>query len=254
MRHRPLPRTGLLVLVALAALAALTACEPTPTKPGTQRVVVFGDSVPAWIFRDGAAGIDADEYTAINAAVLACDGVKDAPPVRGRDGKVLAVTDSCKKGWPSQYPPNLTLHTDVAVVMTSNHAMLDHQLDGTWRHPCHTPARTWYQNDMTARLNYLRTKADKVVVVLPAWPGPNAGWIMPADSTKRADCVRSVVRAAATAAGVTTVDFGAYLCPTGAASCNTWRSQDGMHVDPSKAATVMAWLLAQVAPPAPAAG
>ena len=49
-------------------------------------------------------------------------------------------------------------------------------------------------------------------------------------------------------AGATVVDFGAYLCPTGASSCNAWRSKDGMHVDPERAATVVSWLLAQAAP------
>lgn len=241
-------RAILLALVALVALVGATACEPE-TKPGTDRVVVFGDSVPNWAIRDGQAGIDQATYTFIDGTLAACEGTADNPPARSRSGAVVSTPAACDQGWPGLYPPKLGIRADVAIVMAGNHAMLDHQLDGTWRHPCHSPFRTWYQADLEARLAYLKGKAAKVVIVLPAWPGSNSGWIMPDDRAKRADCVRSHTRAAATAKGVTVVDLGTYLCPTGAASCNTWRSKDGVHIDPERAASVMSWLLAQAAPP-----
>ncbi len=240
-------RTILLSLVALVALVGATACEPE-TAPGTKRVVVFGDSVPNWAIRDGGTGIDASKYTLIDGTLAACEGAKGNPPARSRSGAIVATPDACDQGWPGLYPPKLGTRADVAIVMAGNHAMLDHQLDGTWRHPCHAPFRSWYQADLEGRLSYLKTKAAKVVIVLPAWPGSNSGWIMPDDRDKRADCVRSTTRAAASAQGVAVVDLGAYLCPTGAASCNTWRSKDGMHVDAARASTVMAWLLGQAAP------
>ena len=243
-------RPAVALALAIAALAA-TACQPKPipTAPGTDRVVILGDSVPAWLIRDGSRGVDTSRITLANGTLEACDGAKDNPPARSRTGAVIPTPTACAKGWPSMYPPHLTIRADVAVVMTSTHAMLDHQLAGVWRHPCHTPARTWYQEDMTARLRLVATKADKVVLVLPAWPGPNVGWIMPADSAKRADCVRSVLKAAAKSTGATVVDFGTYLCPTGATSCNTWRSADGMHIDKARAATALAWLINQAHPP-----
>lgn len=240
-------RTVVVALVALVALVGATACEPE-TAPGTKRVVVFGDSVPNWAIRDGQAGIATSKYTFIDGTLAACEGAKGNPPARSRSGAIVATPDACDQGWPGLYPPKLGIRADVAIVMAGNHAMLDHQLDGTWRHPCHTPFRTWYQADLAARLAYLKTKAAKVVIVLPAWPGSNSGWIMPDDRDKRADCVRAATRAAASAQGATVVDFGAYLCPTGAASCNTWRSKDGVHVNGDKAATVMSWLLGQAAP------
>lgn len=228
------------VLVATGAVA----CKPVPTAPGTDRVVVLGDSVPAWLFRDGApAGVDAERFTAINGTLEACEGAAGNPPARGRSGDVVPTPTACDKGWSGLYPPHLTLETDVAVLMAGNHAMLDHKLSGTWRHPCHAPFRDWYRTDLTNRLDYLDTKAERVVLVLPAWPGPNSGWIMPADHEKRADCVRGVMRQAADATGATVVDLGAYLCPGGASSCNSWRSGDGIHVDTARAATVLAWLL-----------
>ena len=241
--------------VALLALVgvALTACDPTPipTAPGTSRVVVLGDSLPSWLIRDGSAAIDRTEITLVDGTLPACDGAKGNPPARSQSGAIVPTPTACAKGWPSLYPPALAIRADTTVVMTSTHAMLDHQLSGTWRHPCHTPARTWYQDDMTARLRYVAGRSSHVVLVLPAWPAANSRWIMPADYVKRADCVRSVLQAAAKAAGATVVDFGTYLCPTGATSCLPWRTGDGMHVDKAKAATVLGWLLDQAAPVSP---
>lgn len=241
---------------ALALLAVvLTACQPTPvpTKPGTERVVLFGDSIPSWLIKDGMKGVDSSKITLVDATLSACDGAKDNPPARAVTGKVVPTPAACAKGWPSMYPPHLTIRADVAVVMSSTHAMLDHQLSGSWRHPCHTPARTWYQNDMAARLRYLKTKADHVVVVLPAWLGTNSGWIIPKDYVARADCVRAVIKAAAKTAGARVVDFGAYLCPTGPSACKPWRTKDGMHIDPVRAPSALGWLSKAVLPPATSA-
>lgn len=239
------------ILLLTVALVAATACEPapvTPTAPGTQRVVILGDSVPSYLFASGSAGIDATRFTAIDGSLWACDGADGNPPARSVTGAVVATSDACDRGWTKLYPPHLTLPTDVAVVMVGPHAMLDHQLDGTWRHPCHAPARSWYQGDLTRRLQYLAGAAVRVVLVLPAWPGDLSGWIMPADRAKRADCVRGVMRAAASAAGVATVDLGARLCPGGPTTCNDWRDADGVHVDREDAGAAMAWLLDAVAP------
>jgi hypothetical protein len=248
---RPARRTRLAVLVALAALVGATACEPE-TKPGTARVVVFGDSVPNFLLRDGPAGVDGDAITLIDGTKTACEGARGNPLARNRAGQIVGSTPECGPGWPSLYPPKLGIRADVAIVMGGNRAMLDHLLDGTWRHPCHSPFRTWYRGDLEERLAYLRTRADRVVLVLPAWPTPLSGWIMPADYVKRADCVRSWMRSAAAATGAVVVDFGAFLCPTGPTTCTDWRLGDGVHVDAEHAATVVAWLLASAAPPAPA--
>jgi hypothetical protein len=253
-------RNRTIVRAAAGALAlfavALTACEPTPvpTRPGTERVVLLGDSIPSWLIKDGMKGVDQTKITLVDGTLISCDGARNNPPARAVTGKVVPTPAACAKGWPSMHPPYLGERADVAVVMTSIHAMLDHQLSGTWRHPCHAPARSWYQNDMTSRLNWLKTKADRVVLVLPAWLGTNSGWIMPADRIARADCVRAALKAAASSAGVAVVDFGAYLCPTGPNACKPWRTKDGMHIDPVRAPSALGWLSKAVLPvadPAP---
>jgi len=242
LRHRTLVRTAM-GAVALSAVL-LTACEPTtvPTKPGTQRVLVLGDSIPNWLIKDGSKAIDQATTTLVDGTLEACDGARNNPPARAVTGKVVPTPAACAKGWPTMYPPHLKIRPDVVIVQTSIHAMLDHKLDGTWRHPCHAPAHAWYQADLAARLTYLKARAGRVVVVLPAWMGSNSGWIMPKDHVKRADCVRADVRAAAKSAGVTAIDFGAYLCPDGPTACKPWRLKDGMHLDAVRAPSALGWV------------
>jgi hypothetical protein len=232
------------VAVGLAALVA-TACEPTsiPTQPGTQRHALLGDSLPAWLIRDGLAGASDAAVTLIDGTLAACEGAAGNPPARARSGAIVATPAECVAGWPALYPAPVEIRPDVAIVMAGTHAMLDHRLDGTWRHPCHTPARTWYQRDLEDRLRYLAMRADRVAIVVPAWPTALSQWVMPADYLKRADCVRSLTRAAARNTGAQVIDLGAYLCPGGAATCNSWRSGDGIHIDPSRARSVLAWVL-----------
>lgn len=236
------------IALAVAALA-VTACQPTPipTRPGTERVVVFGDSIPSWLLRDGSGrGVDTTRFTLVDGTLGACEPAIPYWEARASTGKLVPVPAACRTGWRKLYPPHLTVAADVAILMPGTHAMLDHQIDGVWAHPCHAAARTWFRDDITARLRYLQANAGRAVLVLPPWPEPLSRWIMPADMVKRADCVRREMRAAATARGVATVDLGTYLCPTAPTTCKPYRTQDGMHIDPAKAPTVLKWLLTTV--------
>lgn len=250
LRTNPIPALA----AAVVGLVALAACQPvpvTPTAPGTDRVVVFGDSIPAWVIRDGSSAVDKAAYTLIDGTLIACDGIKGDPPGRSVTGQVVPTSAECDKGWNGLYPPKMTIHADVTVIQAGVHAMLDHQLDGRWISSCTTTWRSFYQADIEARVRYLETVSDKVVVVLPARPGAMSGWIMPSDSQHRATCVRSAMRKAAAATGAATVDFDAYLCPGGV--CNEYRATDGIHIDKPYAPTVLAWLLDQVDPAPPPA-
>lgn len=234
--------------IALVALL-LAACQPTnpPTRPGTQRVVMYGDSVPAWLIGKGSdRGVDLTKFTLLNGTMSACDGSLPFYDARWTNNDVVPVTDACKQGWRKQYPPFLQTRPDVAVVMGGMHTMLDHKIGGAWVHPCKAEARNWYREDIKARLNYLKAHSNRVVLVLPAWPGPNSRWIMPVDYVKRADCVRQVMADAAAVRGVPTIDFGAYLCPTSPTVCKPYRNDDGIHIDVAKAPTVLKWLLTTV--------
>src|SRR5262249_26307945 len=115
-------------------------------------------------------------------------------------------------------------------------------------------ARTWYHDDLAARLAYLKTRAARVVLVLPAWAEENSQWIMPPDWVRRADCVRSVMaRAARDTGGVATIDLGAELCPDGASRCRPYRELDGIHVDVRYAPQILNWLLTASSPRSDAA-
>ena len=251
MRPRP-DRRSRWAAVALAALALLvTACQPTPvpTRPGTDRIVLLGDSIPAFLIRDGAAtGVDTSRFTLVDGTLSACEPTVPYVEARASTGKVVPVPDACRTGWRKLYPPHLTVAPAVAVVMPGTHAMLDRRIDGVWTHPCRAAARNAYRADVLARLRYLKATVDQVVVVLPAWPEGLARWIIPeADRVQRATCVRDELLAAAQARGVPLVDFGAYLCPTSPTACRAYRTKDGMHVDPGRASAALRWLLTEVA-------
>ena len=242
------------MLVAAVAVVLLVACQPAEvaTKPGTSRVVLLGDSMPNWLVRDGSSGISKAPITLVDGTLAACEGAAGNPPARSRSGSIVPSPSACAGGWAGLYPKHLGTRADVAVVMAGTHAMLDHLLSGTWRHPCHAPFRTWYQGDLQNRYRYLHQHADRVVAVLPAWPQSLSQWIMPSDYVKRADCVRSITAAAAKATGTEVVDLAEELCPTGPTACRSWRTKDGLHVDKAKAATVLAWLVAQLPTTPPA--
>lgn len=237
---------GGLALAALALGACQPAVDPTnpPTTPGTERVVVFGDSIPDQLFEHGSAkGIDARRFTAIDGSLSACDSSLPFYYSLTGSGAVVPATDACKRGWRKQYPPFLQTRPDVVAIMGGMHAMLDHRIAGVWTHPCDPVARTWYREDIKARLTYLVPRADRVVVVLPAWPGPKGRFVYPEDYVARADCVRQELVAAASARGVPTVDLGAHLCPTAPDACGPTREGDGVHIDRASAPAVLAWLL-----------
>jgi hypothetical protein len=182
--------------------------------------------------------------TLLDGTLPACEGVEGNAPARSVTGATVATPAECAGGWPALYPKPLSgERPGLTIVMSGTHAMLDHKLDGVWRHPCGKVAATWYQTDLTNRLTYLKLKSDKVVLVLPAWPTALSRWVMPSDYVRRADCIRAQGRAAAAAAGAKTIDLGTYLCPNGSTACNSWRSKDGVHIDTARATTVLTWVL-----------
>jgi hypothetical protein len=250
LRQRPAARLAA-ALLALLALA-VTACEPRttnpPTTPGTKRIVLYGDSMPSWLLGKGSSrGLDKTKFTVLDGSVSACDGDSPFRDARWVDNKIVPVVPFCKLGWRKHYPPYLATRPDAAVIMGGTHAMLDHMMNGVWVHPCSATGRKAYYDDIKARLNYLNSYADEVFVVLPAWPGPKSRWIMPADYIARADCVREELQRAATIRRAHVIDFGTYLCPTSKTVCKDYRSGNSIHVDDTKAPTVLKWLLTSVA-------
>ena len=226
-----------------AEAKAILATEAYQRRAGRERVVVLGDSIPQSLIEHGTTPSTTARFVVDDGTVAACDGADDPPRARTRDGTIHFMTPACQAGWKVQYPPHLAHPADRAILMTGVNAMLDHELSGTWRHPCHAAARTWYHDDLVNRLRYLHTRAARVVVVLPAWPEENSQWIMPPDWIARADCVRAVMAQAAHDTGTTTIDLGAHLCPSGPRACRPVRRLDGIHVDVGRAAEVLEWVL-----------
>lgn len=213
---------------------------------GPTLVALFGDSVPNWLVRDGADVLDPDELALIDGSSEGCDGAEGAPVGRAGSGGVVTVPDSCT-GWRTQYPEALAGvdQVEVAVLVLGSGAILDRELDGGFHGPCDPVARDWYANDVAMRLAYLSAKAQRTVVVLPAWSDEQSRWINPADHLDRTDCLRITLQTAADDAGARTVDLAELICPDGRESCLPLRG-DGVHVSPDSADEVLDWLMDQV--------
>ena len=247
------------VVVAPAGLREITHRKPAPavvdprastTAPppgvvGPAKIAIVGDSVPSWIIRDGGSGLDPKKVALVDGTLEACDGAQGNPVARSRTGELVPTPKGCT-GWPTQYPPFFVRSDDVAVLMVGGHAALDRKIEGDFRSPCDPLAGQWYENDIVKRLQFLQRHADHVVLVLPTWADNLAEWIYPSDHVTRMDCVRSTLRAAATAEGAKTIDFADYVCPNGPGKCLPIRTHDGMHIDADKAPAALNWLIDRV--------
>lgn len=220
--------------------------DDTDAVVGPTLVALFGDSVPNWLVRDGGDVLDPDAVALIDGSSEGCDGAEGSPVGRAGTGVVVSVPESCT-GWRTQYPAALAGvdHVDVAVLVLGSGAVIDRDLDGDFYGPCHPVARDWYSNDVRERLAYLSAKADRTVVVLPAWSDAQSRWVNPADHLDRTDCLRVTLRDAADDVGAEVVDLADLICPDGREQCRPLR-RDGVHVSPDDAGEVLGWLMDQV--------
>lgn len=227
------PRTG---RSAEGAAAVVTSVVARPTVVG-----IFGDSVPAWMLRDGAPWFDRTDVTIVNVSQEACDGMVGLPLGRDRHGKELEPPAECRP-WTEWYPDAIGrsgLDLDTALLVLGQAPTVDRLVDGVWRHPCE--GIDWYLDDLTARIEWLQDRGVDVVVALPAPPGKRATYVLPDDAAERVSCIRTELEGAVGRWGVRAIDLGAVLCPDG--DCDRLRSGDGTHVDPAKASDVLNWVI-----------
>ena len=252
----PLPSTR--EATAAPHIIEVTTTAPSGSSPNTSTPVgvsttqpprhltmaFFGDSVPAWLLRDGAGGLTDSNVTIVNAANEACDGMAKSIPARGRGDAVLHEADGCEH-WPTYYPGVINdpgRRIDVAVLVLGMSVALDHQVDGKWLSPC--TDLTWYTADVQQRLDYFKRFDVPVVFVLPADLGARSTFVMPDDYAARMTCVRSALAALVSRNSVPFIDLDPAVCPQ--ADCNAIKSRDGVHVDPEHAVEVLNWLVSKV--------
>lgn len=206
----------------------------TPT-----RVVVFGDSVPAWLLRDAASTYSNRDAVVVNGAVEGCDGALETPVGRDRHGAELRAGDECQT-WDVWYDDVLDRGGgDIALLVLGQAAVVDRYVDDRWTHPCEST--DWYIEDVGERIDLLRSRGLDVVVALPARPGSKWAFILPDDQVDRTICVRDDLAALADDRDVITVDLDPILCPE--EDCDALRRRDGLHVDPEHAAGVLEQLM-----------
>jgi peptidoglycan/LPS O-acetylase OafA/YrhL len=270
-RMRPAARPGAVIGTAVAGLVAVAlltaavappgagrppapavtqvASAPAHSPAGTPTVVWLGDSTAAWLMRDAGATIDPDEHRIVDGSLEACEGLSGLE-VRSVTG-APAKQDPLCTGWPTMYPAALDAaggQAQVAVVMASTHAALDQRIDGAWVDPCSAQATGRYTSDYRARLELLASSSDRVVAVLPPWPGARVGWIIdPHDSARRMECVRHAITDATQGVqGIEVLDLAELVCPSGPDDCDRYRGKDGMHYTGDEAQEVLAWILDRI--------
>jgi hypothetical protein len=230
------------VVAAVPTTAAPVAGAGAVPDAAPPSVVLIGDSLPAFMLRDGGASLDPDEVTLVNGTLPACDGAAGTPPAKSRTGALVPVPEGCT-GWPEQYPAFFQADADLAILMVGGHAVLDREIEGEFRGPCDSAAASWYQHDVEDRLSYLEDHASLVVLALPAWGDTLSQFINPPDYLDRMDCVRRTLRSAAVSTGTQMIDFGGYLCPDARDRCRPLRTKDGIHLDVDAAPDALAWVL-----------
>jgi hypothetical protein len=223
-----------------------TPAPPTTVTPAAPTVLaLFGDSVPAWLVRDGAAGFSRSDVVLVNGAKEACDGLVGMPPALDRFGAELLPPADCVE-WNTWYPTVLDdiaagagHDVDTAVLMLGQAPVLDHRIDGRWLPPCESIE--WYLSDLDGRIDLLRGRGLGVVFVLPAPLGRRATFSVPDDHRARMDCVRGALSRHLAQRYVPVIDMQDVLCPLG--DCEALRTRDGVHIDPDRAAEVLLWLV-----------
>ncbi len=225
-----------------------TASGPASTVPRPVALALLGDSVPAWLVRDGAPGFTRADAAVVNGAREACDAMIDMPVARDKFGTELRPPKDCEE-WDTWYPkvidqmgPISGHPIDVAVLMIGQAPVLDHLVDGRWVAPC--DSIEWYLTDVQLRVESLRERGLPVVFVLPARLGERSQFSVPPDFEARMNCIRAALVPFAERLQLPTVDLDPVLCP--ANDCNALRTRDGVHVDPDRAPEVLDWLVGAV--------
>jgi peptidoglycan/LPS O-acetylase OafA/YrhL len=243
------PRPAVLGATQLAPVATARSVDvapdsSAPTPPRATSVAIFGDSVPDWLLRDAAPSYVRTDITVVNGAHEACDGAVALPIGRDRRGKMLAPPPECQE-WPVSYPQvveNPAQPIDIAVLMIGQAPYVDRLINDQWTGPC--DSIDWYTTDVAARVTYLRKHVGKVVLALPSWSGDHVRFMLPDDHRARMTCIRTALLALATTDHMPMVDLAALLCPEGPdGKCDAYTGDDGAHVNPSEAGSVLNWLL-----------
>ena len=171
---------------------------PATTVPPTPVLALLGDSVPAWLVRDGAAGFTRTDAMLVNGAREACDAMVEhagrpravrrrTAPTEGLRVVGHVVPEGVRRARPECRPSV----PDVAVLVLGQAPVLDHRVDGRWVAPC--DGIDWYLRDVLQRIEYLRGRGLDVVFVMPARLGEQSQFAVPPDYEARMNCVRAAL-------------------------------------------------------------
>jgi peptidoglycan/LPS O-acetylase OafA/YrhL len=196
----------------LPAQAAPDAVEPTlrtvaKAPPGTQRVMVVGNSV-GYFLAEGMKALGPEAgVIVLNRAVPGCVFPPGVTGVRFPLG-TLPVVD-CAETWAwdvARFRPDLVLFS------LGNPGDGEVERDGRWLHPCTPEYDSWYERELREAVGLLSSWGAEVAIATAAYV---SGLDLPEFTFDRDDCVSRIDRIVAEEEpGATLVDVARYVCPT----------------------------------------
>ena len=222
--------------------------------PGTQRLLVIGDSVAHHLAEGFHAFTAQPPVITLNQAVIACTFPSGAEAVN-HDTITSLQRDyavNCDDDWKTavdRFDPDLVL----LVFWTPGDA--SYKYNGTWMQPCDAAYDAMYERDLATSARSLGARGAHVAIANSPYAvreETNPG------ARHRIDCVNRIQRRLAREQGVQLVDLFHFVCPR-APKCltsvmNTVLRPDTVHFTDAGARLVDRWLLAQMRTEAPPGG
>ena len=211
---------------------------PEELPPLALRVLVLGDSVGISLGNRMYWAQGSSAFV-VQRSVGDCSILDSVAPVRSLAGRRHDNFD-CSKSWADDVAELLP---DVTLVLLGGAFFSTVKLDGRWRSVCEAPWHDAFVASLVDRVRAITPRAGRVVLSLV--PAPVGKW----ESATLADsvaCYDVILRDAAAAAAVATLDLASKLCPGGPCA-TTSRGQlirpDGLHFDGLGADDTARWVL-----------
>ena len=253
---RPVAAAAIPTPIALAppvTKAAATARAPIPIgsippagelPPGTQRVLVLGDSVGLALgARMHWASLATTGTYAEQRAVGDCSILDGVAPVFSMSGEPHG-NGNCASSWTADVEE---LRPDVALVVIGGAYFSRVRVEGRSRGVCHPGWAAPYRTELARLLVDLAPAAKRRAVLLAAYPVGK--WQTPTRNDD-VDCYNRILRDAAASAGADVIDLNAHVCPEKRKCLMTSHDApirpDGLHFDGPGAEDTAEWVLAQL--------
>jgi hypothetical protein len=221
---------------------ATTSARRDPNQP--LRVAVFGDSI-AWTLMRYLPATPGMTFT--DRTALGC-GIAQGGPYR-YFGDLTDQRAECD-AWPRTWKEQVTAdRPDLVLLLVGRWETMDRMHDGRWTHLGEPAYDSYLSGEISAAMRVLRSSGAQLVVATEPYNRRGEqpdGTLFPEDDPARVDRWNTLLRSAASAAGVSVLDLHSKLCPDGkyTPSVDGLRVRsDGVHLTPDGVSWLTPWLV-----------